>query len=203
MRFRARFTAAITFVNPNISAASAKLAVLLIICAALSFSVKAQQKSAEIDHLTTAEDDLIHDTQELDKRIEIYVKAIDRRLIVLTGGTENNTAVKETKKKDKDADKWGPPPTGTRAELLSDVKSILDESVRNIDNAAEHNAKNALLPKALKKLADGCSRFTVQLKPFYDSAQGERERSDVYDAMENCREVITANTERGSGAVTK
>ncbi len=202
MKFGARFPANLTFFNLNILAASAKLALLLIICAAPTFNIRAQQKSAEIDHLTIAEDDLIHDTQELDKRIEIYVKAIDRRFVVISGGTETKTAVKETKKKDKDADKWGPPPTGTRAELLSDVKSILDEAVRNIDNAAEHNAKNALLPRALKKLADGCSRFSTQLKPFYDSAQGEKTRADVYDALENCREVIAASTEHGAD-VTK
>ena len=195
MKFGVRGTAGAGFVNFEALAAAPKTALLLVICAVFILTAQAQQKAARMDHLTTAEDDLIHDTQELDKRIEIYVKAIDRRLIVLTGGTETKQIVKETKKKD--ADQWGPPPTGTRAELLSDVKSILDEAIRNIDNAAEHDAKNLLLPKALKKLADGCLRLTTQLKPFNDSAQGERERADVYDALENCREVISADTARG------
>lgn len=197
MKFLARPASELRFSTLNILAATTKFGLALVLFAALSLcTVRAQQQTAEIDHLTTAEDDLIHETQELDKRIEIFVKAVERRLMVLTGVTETRTAVKASKEtKKKDADKWGQLPTGTRSELLSDVKSILDEAVRNIDNAAEHNAKNTLLPKALKKLADGCSRFALQLKPFYDSAQSDRERREVYDAMENCREIIQANSE--------
>ena len=35
------------------------------------------------DHLTEKEDELVREFQEIDKRIEIYVKAADRRLLVL------------------------------------------------------------------------------------------------------------------------
>ena len=37
------------------------------------------------DHLTTKEEDQIKDTQILDKRVEVFVKAIKRRVRVITG----------------------------------------------------------------------------------------------------------------------
>ena len=37
------------------------------------------------DHLTPQEVDLVKDTQILDKRIEVFIKAAERRLLVLTG----------------------------------------------------------------------------------------------------------------------
>jgi C4-dicarboxylate-specific signal transduction histidine kinase len=200
MKLFAKSAAVLHFPKCKILTASMKLVFAVVLLAAFFHSVSAQQQPVtKIDHLTTTEDDLIHETQELDKRVEIFVKAIERRLMVLNPATETKTAVKASKEtKKKDVDKLGQLPTGTHAEMLGDIKSILDEAVRNIDNAAEHDAKNVILPKALKKLADGCSRFTSQLKPFYDSAQSERERADVYDALENCREIIEANTKQNT-----
>lgn len=171
---------------------------LLIIITAPVFA----QQTSKIDHLTIGEDDLIHDTQELDKRIEVFIKAIDRRLIVLNPTSETIFAAPDSKKsKKKDFDKLGELPTGTRTELLVDVKSILVEAISNIDNAAERDAKNALLPKALKTLADGCTRLTLRLKSFYDSAQNETERAAVYDATENCREIIEAHAKHSINTV--
>lgn len=174
------------------------VAVFLI---ALSVPIYAQQ-TAKIDHLTVAEDDLIHETQELDKRLEIFVKAIDRRLLVLNPVFTATTVNQENKKpKKKEVDKWGELPTGTRAELITDIKYILEEAVRNVDNAAEHNAKNPLLPKVLKTLADNCSRVTTQFKPFYDSANSEAEREAIHESLENCREIIEASLKHADNSV--
>lgn len=169
-----------------------KIFFALLICFIFSFSVFAQQ-TKKIDHLTIEEDDLIHGAQELDKRMEVFVKAIDRRFLALNGTSE-------VKEKKKEAEKWGALPTGTRAELLGDIKSILEEAVRNIDNAAEHDMKNPLLPKSLKILAGGCSRFVTQLKPFYDNSTDSGERASAYNAIQTCREVVEAQANKGESA---
>jgi hypothetical protein len=70
------------------------------------------------DHLNEQEIELIRDFQEIDKRIEIFVKAAERRLLVLA----NPNA---TQKK-KEEEIWGPLPTGTKLELLTDYKRNLE-----------------------------------------------------------------------------
>lgn len=57
------------------------------------------------DHLTEQEVELVKDTQILDKRIEVFIKAADRRMQVLSGTDATNA--KESKK---DAELWGPSP---------------------------------------------------------------------------------------------
>ena len=45
--------------------------------------VRATQ-GARRDHLTPAEVDLVRDTQAIDKRTDVFIKAADRRLLLLT-----------------------------------------------------------------------------------------------------------------------
>src|SRR5690242_16408448 len=61
------------------------------------------------DHLTDAETDLVRYYQELDKRIDVFIKAADRRFAVING-----TAQPSTKKALKDEPEWGDVPKGTR-----------------------------------------------------------------------------------------
>ncbi len=68
------------------------------------------------DHLTPQEVDLVKEAQILDQRIEVFVKAADRRLLVLTG-----VDAPTPKQLKKDSEKWGELPTGSRAELLGDL----------------------------------------------------------------------------------
>ena len=82
----------------------------------------------ERDHLTPQEVDLVKDAQELDKRVDVFVKAADRRLLVISGGIDSATA----KQLKKDAESWGELPTGSRAELVGDIARILDEALREI-----------------------------------------------------------------------
>ena len=42
---------------------------------------------AQRDHLTPQEVDLVKEAQMLDKRIDVFIKAADRRVFVLKGGT--------------------------------------------------------------------------------------------------------------------
>ena len=87
------------------------------------------------DNLTAEEIELIRDVQELDKRMEIYVKAIDRRLMVIDGDTS------QIKQIEKDKDKWGELPTGTRTELFLDIKNILQEAIDKVDDIADIDPK--------------------------------------------------------------
>src|SRR2546428_10303340 len=110
------------------------------------------------DHLTEQEVELVRDAQILDKRIDIFIKAIDRRMLVLNGGV-----AADTKPAQKESEKWGELPGGTRAELLGDIASILDEAITNIEDVSVHDERNPLLPKALRKLSAESSRILDQL----------------------------------------
>src|SRR5258708_7244490 len=81
------------------------------------------------DHLTDQETELVRFHQELDKRIEVFIKAIDRRFAIING-----TPQPATKKSAKEEPEWGEVPKGTRAELLGDIAGILDEAITNIDH---------------------------------------------------------------------
>src|SRR4029077_20209635 len=93
----------------------------------VSGSVAAQTR----DHLTDQETDLVRFYQELDKRIEVFIKAIDRRFAIIKG-----TAQPASKKLMKDEPEWGDLPKGTRTELLGDIAGILDEAITNIDDVS-------------------------------------------------------------------
>src|SRR5690348_8158578 len=103
------------------------------------------------DYLTPQEVDLVKDAQALDKRIDVFIKAVERRFQVLTGIAP--TLSKEEKKQEKkNAELWGDLPTGTHTELITDISGILDAAITNIDDVALRDEKNALVPKALKRL---------------------------------------------------
>src|SRR3982750_4811338 len=74
------------------------------------------------DHLTPQEVDLVKEAQALDKRIDVFIKAAERRLIVI-----NNSAAANAKVLKKDSERWGELPTGSRAELVGDIARIFDE----------------------------------------------------------------------------
>ena len=126
-------------------------------------SAQAQRR----DHLSEMEIEIIRDVQAIDLRMEVYIKAVDRRLAVL------NNDLSETKQFEKDTEKWGAPPKGSRAELLRDIEKILDESISKIDDLASRDLENKLLPVAVNILADGANRFLPELKTQFDKAADE------------------------------
>jgi len=88
------------------------VAILLLFCA---------PSRAQRDHFTDAETDLIRFYQELDKRIEVMIKAADRRFAIINGAPQPST-----KRLVKDEPDWGEVPKGTRAQLLDDIAGILE-----------------------------------------------------------------------------
>ena len=166
----------------NTRSCSQLLALILLF---LMFSVVANAQSR--DHLTPQEVELVQQSQILDKRIEVFIKAIERRMLVLNGTQASNT-----RQLQKDSDTWGELPKGTRAELVGDIAKILDEAITNIDDVGFHDEKNPLLPKALRKLDAAAEQIVAQLRPIGEQAKTDDEISSVGQALENAQSIIDA-----------
>jgi hypothetical protein len=161
----------------------------LLLCALITspFMTAARTSASRRDPLTEKEADLVREAQALDKRTEVFTKAVERRLLALAGPSASNS-----KQAQKDADKWGELPQGTRAELLYDIAGILDEAVTNIEDVGSHNSKSSLIPKSLRILAEASTRFLPQLTAMRERAQEEREKDALERAIEGAQEIITA-----------
>jgi hypothetical protein len=157
------------------------LAALLISAVpALAANAAAAQKR---EHLTPEEIEFIRDAQKLDLRTGVFIKAAERRLLMI--------ADPASKQLGKDTEKWGEL-KGTRRQLFDDVYRILDEAVLNIDDTAQRDPKSALLNKSLSKLAEAARRFLPQLAPLRDSAQNDDERKTLDEVIEKAEEIIEA-----------
>ena len=149
-------------------------------------TVNAQKR----DHLTPQEVDLVKEAQALDKRIDVFIKAADRRLLVINGGAP--TDAKLAKQLKKDSEKWGELPTGTRAELLTDIARILDEAITNIDDVSARDERNPLIPKALRKLAQSVNTMMDQLKPLRGQAKTDSEIASFESLNEGAQSILDA-----------
>ncbi len=150
---------------------------------ALFIPFTATAAAPQREHLTPEEVELIRDTQELDKRTAVFIKAAERRLLALS-----DPSAKQLKD---DLEKWGEV-KGTRTQLLSDVARILDEAVVNIDDAHTHNQKSPLLRKALFKLSEASNRFIPQLVPLRAAAKDDSEREVLEQAIEQAQQIVEA-----------
>lgn len=140
------------------------------------------------DHLNEQEIELVRDAQQIDLRTAVFVKAADRRFLVI-----NNQKAAEDKKSKKADEKWGELPTGTRRELFLDIEQILQEAIDNIDNVAEKDQKSEFFPKAVRILADGANRFMPQLKSNLDKTTDEKEKGAILGAIDFCEQIIEAS----------
>jgi len=141
------------------------------------------------DHLTPKEVELVQDSQLLDQRIDVFVKAIERRLMVMNG-----TQAANTKQSKKEAELWGELPKGSRAELLSDIDRILDEAITNIDDVSTKDEKNPLLAKAVRRLAAEATQLKTQLSPLREQAKSEEELASLEHLLESGQSIIDATS---------
>lgn len=139
------------------------------------------------DHLTPQEVELVREAQELDRRAAVFAKAVERRLLSLT-----DPQAARSKQVQKDLEKWGELPKGTRAELLSDISKIFDEAITNIDDSSARAPESKLLAKALRNLGAASTGFVAQLTSMRASAQERSEREALEQAIENVQEIIEA-----------
>jgi hypothetical protein len=150
-----------------------------IFCAALFFPADANAQRR--DYLTEAEIELVRDAQEIDLRIGVLTRAIERRFDVI-----NNKSVKEN-------EKWGEAPKGTRLQLLIDIEKLLQKAIDDVDDVASRNKDNKLFPKAVHKLADSCREYQPQFKTLLDATKDQKERGALLGSIEKCDSVIEAS----------
>jgi hypothetical protein len=148
--------------------------------------VTSQAQTEKRDHLTEREGDLVREFQEIDKRTEIFIKAAERRLLVLTDPNA-------TQKK-KEEETWGPLPQGSKLELLQDYKRILEEAEEKLDDWNNRGGKDNLLPKALNKIKDAATRHIAQLRALAPQLTDKREQRALAEAIEEAEIVTKAST---------
>lgn len=161
-----------------------RMLILLSFVGLLAIVASAQKKSTR-DHLTEQEVDQVRDVQQIDLRIEVFIKAADRRILVLT----NPNA---TQKK-KEEETWGPLPTGTKAELLGDYKKILEEGEEKMDDFFEREPKSDLLKKALRKFKDAANRQIPQLRALAAQLTEKADQRALAEAIEEAETVTKAD----------
>lgn len=175
-----------------------------------SQSANAQRR----DYLTEAEIELVRDANEIDKRIEVLVKAIDRRLLVINNDTSQQKQIQ------KDIDKWGELPTGSRFQLLGDISGLLQKAIDDIDDLASRKSMNDKLlqnsseenmtdeetkrvikandkkfPTAVHNLADASRKYLPILQAFGESSTDEKEKGVILRSIESCNMIIEASTQ--------
>jgi hypothetical protein len=141
------------------------------------------------DHLTDAETELIRFHQELDKRVEVFIKAIDRRFEIING-----VADPKMKKVVKGEPEWGDPPKGTRAELIGDIAGILDEAITNIDDVSRRDEKSPLISRSLRRLTTAATGYVTQLTAMSKQTKDNDELAAIESALENANDVIEAGS---------
>jgi len=163
---------------------------ILLLIALLTFCLFTSTTAHQArEHLTPEEIELIKDAQLLDKRIDVFIKAADRRMLVLSSGGPETATTKQLKK---DSEAWGELPKGSRAELIGDIARIFDEAITNIDDVSSRDEKNPLIQKSLRKLAAAASRIIELLKPVEAQAKAEEELSSFDQLAENAESILQA-----------
>jgi hypothetical protein len=152
------------------------------------------------DHLTAQEVDLVKEAQVLDKRIDVFIKAAERRVMVINGSAAAAINAKQLKK---DAERWGELPAGSRAELVSDIARIFDEAITNIDDVSARDERNPLIPKSLRKLAQSVNTIMAQLKPLSAEAKNDAEVASFELLNEDAQSILEAANKLPSEVVDK
>ena len=145
------------------------------------------QAAPQRDHLTPQEVDLVKEAQILDKRIDVFIKAAERRMMVINGSAASNA-----KQLKKDSERWGELPTGSRAELVSDIARIFDEAITNIDDVNTRDERNPLISKSLRKLAQAVNSIMGQLKPLAIQAKSDAEIASFELLNEDAQSILEA-----------
>jgi hypothetical protein len=162
---------------------------LLSLLISLSIGSIFTTHAAQRDHLTPQEVDLVKEAQILDKRIDVFIRAAERRLLVINGSAGAAANAKQLKK---DSERWGELPTGSRAELVGDIARILDEAITNIDDVSARDEHNPLIGKSLRKLAQAVNSIMTQLKPLSTQAKGEAEVASFELLNEDAQSILEA-----------
>ncbi|MFL6374610.1 MAG: hypothetical protein ACJ73D_08100 [Pyrinomonadaceae bacterium] len=179
-----------------------RTAFLVVAAALLFFPAKT---FCQRDYFTPEEVELIRDAQQLDQRMNVLTHAIDRRFAALNVDV-HAPAFKETKGSD-----WGAAPTGTRLDLLLDIKRILQKAIDDIDNLSERPNSMVtedlrdnkdpkkkqkgfaeIFPAAVRSLGSAAQRYGPALKLELDKTKDPAETGAILDSLQMCDEIIAA-----------
>ena len=155
---------------------------LLVLAVTCCVGIAVGQKR---DHLTDPESELVRFHQELDKRVDVLIKAVDRRFAII-----NKTPQPSLKKLIKEEPDWGDLPQGTRAQLLFDIAAILDEAITNIDDVGRRDEKNPLISRSLRKLTSATNGYVTNLNALRTQTNDDDELAAIERAMENASQII-------------
>ncbi len=162
----------------------------LLFAAVIALALFANSAIAQSrDHLTDAESELIRFHQELDKRTEVFIKAIDRRFAIINGAADP-----KIKKLMKDEPDWGDAPKGTRTELISDIAGILDEAITNIDDVSRRDEKSPLISRSLRRLTTAATGYVTQLTAMSKQTKDNDELYAIEHALDNANDIIEAGS---------
>ncbi len=138
------------------------------------------------DHLTEQEGELVRFNQELDKRTDVFIRAINLRFAIING----TAAPPKPKKTNKEEPDWGEPPKGSRAELLEDIAGILDEAITNIDDVSRRDEKHPLLSRSLRKLNSATNGYLTQLNTIRNQTRDSDELAAIVRIQDYANQII-------------
>lgn len=170
----------------------------LILIAVLSLLCATMAAAQPRDHLTDQETDLIRFHQQLDKRIDVFIKAMDRRFAIINGLQQA-----KMKKIDREEPDWGDLPKGSRAQLLGDVASILDEAITNVDDVSRRNEKSPLISRALRKLTAAANAYVTQVKALASQTKDADELSAIERVLQHAEQIIEVGSQLPAPATDK
>lgn len=160
---------------------------LFLLGSVIVLSVSSNSFGQRRDYLSEKEADLVRENQQIDLRIDILIKAIDRRFMVLNGEPEGSRDWQ------KSSDLWGDMPTGTRAALFIDIEKLLQKAIDDIDDVAAHDRmENKFFPKAMRSLAKSAEKYMPGLKAAFDKSKDEKEKGSILGSIESCEQIIEA-----------
>lgn len=148
------------------------------------------------DFVSEQEAELIREAQEIDVRIEVLTRFIDRRLAAAGIAGHTWTPPK------RNSELWGPEPTGTRSELLSDIRRLLQKTIDDIDDIASRTSTaiegnevgGKLFPKAVRNLAAAATRYRPILQAEVAKSKTESDRGLLLQSIEFCDQIIEAGS---------
>lgn len=155
---------------------------LVLSCLALLLFSTFSHAQQRRDYLTEQEAELVREAQQIDFRMQVMVKAIDRRILIL------NNRQSELK----NVETWGEP-KGTKAQLLYDISKILLSAIDNIEYIAEKDANNKLFPKSMNILADASRKYLPQLEIYKSQLTEKMEQAAILTSIDYCNQIIEAS----------
>lgn len=156
------------------------------------------------DYFTEEEIEIVRNNQDIDLRIDVLMKMIDRRFDAI------GIDVGGWKAKEKDLVKWGELRRTSRLEALSEIRQILNKAMDDIDSIVERDGDalgqnrttGKLFPKAVKTLDAAARRYLPSLKTAAGGTRDERELGLIQTSIELCEQIIEAAS-RMSAATPK